>query len=202
MPIRVAIVDDHRLVREGLAKILAADPEVEVVGEAGRGDETVRLVRACSPDVLLLDIALPDVDGLTVAERVTAACPQVRVLMLSMHAESEYGTAALERGAHGLVGKTASPERLLKAIRTVASGAILPVEGGLSPREREVLALVASGATNEEIADRLGIRPRTVAGHCERLMAKLDVHTRAGLLAHGRRVGLSRADISREAEQD
>ena len=190
MAIRVAIVDDHRLVREGLSKVLGTAPGIEIVGEAGCGADAVALVAACGPDVVLLDIALPDVDGLTVVERILATAPDTRVLMLSMHSESEYASAALARGAYGLVGKSASPETLIDAIRTVASGEILPIEGALSSREREVLALVAQGCTNDEIADRLGIRVRTVDGHCERLMRKLDVHTRAGLLAHGRRLGL------------
>jgi DNA-binding NarL/FixJ family response regulator len=107
-----------------------------------------------------------------------------------MHSEPEYAAAALARGAHGLVGKSESPETLVGAIRTVAAGKTLPLEGALSSREREVLALVAEGCANDEIADRLGIRVKTVDGHCERLMRKLDVHTRAGLLAHGRRLGL------------
>jgi DNA-binding NarL/FixJ family response regulator len=191
MAIRVAIVDDHRLVREGLSKVLSAAPGIEVVGEAGRGMDAVPLVVSCRPDVVLLDIALPDVDGLTAVEQVLAASPDTRVLMLSMHSESEYAAAAAERGAHGLVGKSASPAALINAIRTIASGGVLPVEGALSAREREVLALVAGGWTNDEIAARLRIRLKTVDGHCERLMRKLGIHTRAGLLAHGRRVGLA-----------
>jgi len=195
MAIRIAIVDDHRLVREGLVRVLGADPGIEVVGEAGRGEEAVALVAACAPDVLLLDIALPDVDGLTVVERVLESAPGVRVLMLSMHSEPEYAAAARERGAHGLVGKSAEPEALIGAIRAVAAGEAVPVEGALSRREREVLALVADGRTNDEIADRLGIRVKTVDGHCERLMAKLDLHTRAGLVAHGCRIRSSQAGV-------
>jgi len=188
MAIRVAIVDDHRLVREGLAQVLGVEPGIEVVGEAGRGEDAAALAAACAPDVLLLDIALPDVDGLTTAERVLEEAPDTRILMLSMHSEPEYAAAARERGAHGLVGKSAPPETLIDAIRAVAAGEVVPVEGALSHREREVLALVADGSTNDEIADRLGIRVKTVEGHCERLMAKLDLHTRAGLVAHGRRI--------------
>ena len=196
MSIRVAIVDDHRLVREGLMQVLTAEAGIEVVAEAGRGADAVALVCEFAPDVLLLDIALPDIDGLTVAELARAASPATRILMLSMHAESAYAAAALERGAHGLIGKSSSPEELIDAIRAVASGKRLSVQGALSPRERQVLGLIAAGATNDEIAARLRIRPKTVEGHCERLMAKLDIHTRAGLLAHGRRIGLPETDAA------
>jgi len=195
MAIRVAIVDDHRLVREGLARVLGAEPGIEVVGEAGRGEDAAALAVACAADVLLLDIALPDVDGLTTVERVLEETPNTRILMLSMHSEPEYAAAARERGAHGLVGKSAAPEALIDAIRAVAAGEVIPVEGALSRREREVLALVADGCANDEIADRLGIRVKTVDGHCERLMAKLDLHTRAALVAHGRRVRSTEAGI-------
>jgi DNA-binding NarL/FixJ family response regulator len=190
MAIRVALVDDHRLVREGLARVLAAAPGIDVVGTCARADEALTLVSNVRPDVLLLDIALPDSDGLSVIGQVVEVSRTTRVLMLSMHSEPEYAAAAVERGAAGLVGKDASPDDLLRAVRAVAAGATLPVEGALTPREREVLAHVAAGLTNEEIARDLGIREKTVAGHCERMMRKLDVHTRAGLVAHGRRVGL------------
>jgi len=189
MTIRVAIVDDHQLVREGLKRVLSAEAEFVVVAEAGRGGDVQAIVLDHAPDVLLLDIALPDVDGLTVIEQILEKAPETRVLMLSMHAEPEYATAAVARGAYGLVGKSASAETLFDAIRTVASGEKLPPERTLSPREREVLTLITSGRTNGEIAVSLGIRPKTVEGHCERLMRKLDIHTRAGLVAHGRRIG-------------
>jgi DNA-binding NarL/FixJ family response regulator len=188
MPIRVAIVDDHRLVREGLKKVLASEAGIDVVADGASGDDAVRLATDARPDVLLLDIALPDVDGLTALSSILEVAPESRILMLSMHSEPEYAAAALDRGARGLVGKAASQEALVEAIRTVAAGGTLAASRPPSSREREVLALIAEGLSNPEIAERLGIRPKTVEGHCQRLMKKLGIHTRAGLVAHGRRV--------------
>ena len=188
-PIRVAIVDDHRLVRDGLCSVLGAEADLEVVGASGSGREVSVLVAEFRPDVLLLDIALPDADGLSLIAEVRRDSPGTRVLMLSMHSEPEYVAAAVERGAAGLIGKDAAPDALVAAIRAVARGETLPVEGTLTEREREVLAGIAAGLSNREIAEKLGIRSKTVEGHCERLMRKLDIHTRAGLVAHGRRVG-------------
>jgi DNA-binding NarL/FixJ family response regulator len=110
--------------------------------------------------------------------------------MLLMHSEGEYAAAAIERGAAGLVGKDAAPDRLVEAIRTVAAGGVLPVDVVLTPREREVLEQIGRGLANDEIAGELGISEKTVAGHCERMMQKLDIHTRAGLVAHALRIGL------------
>jgi len=189
MAIRIALVDDHRLVREGLARVLEA-AGFDLVGTGGRGHEAVSLAGTLRPNVLLLDIALPDCDGLSVIESVLDASPDTRVLILSMHSEPEYAAAAEACGASGLIGKDASPDELVRAVRAVAAGEKIPVEGVLTPRERDVLARIAEGRTNEEIARDLGICEKTVAGHCERMMRKLDVHTRAGLVAHGRRIGL------------
>jgi two-component system nitrate/nitrite response regulator NarL len=190
MPIRVAIVDDHRLVREGLTKVLGVEAGIEIVGACGLGAEVPSLLTELRPDVLLLDIALPDHDGLSLIETARERSPDTRVLMLSMHSEPEYAAAAVDRGACGLVGKDASPDVLVEAIRAVAAGSTLPVAGALTAREREVLAAITAGLPNSEIAEKLSIRAKTVEGHCERLMAKLDIHTRAGLVAHGRRLGL------------
>ena len=188
MPTRVAIVDDHRLVREGLKRVLDAQEDLQVVGECGTGSEVSELIFDCAPDVLLLDVTLPDVDGLTLIAKIRETRPEMHVLVLTMHSEAEYAAAAVERGASGLIGKDASSERLLGAIRTVAAGRAIPVERTLSSREREILDRIAAGASNEQIAEDLGIRVKTVEGHCERLMKKLDIHTRAGLVAYGRRL--------------
>jgi len=190
MPIRLAIVDDHRLVREGLKTILATAPDIDIVGEAGSAHDAMSLLGDARPDLLLLDIALPDGDGLAVLSEVRERFPEVRVLMLSMHSEPEYAVAATERGASGLVGKDGSPDVLLDAIRTAAAGGVLPVDRPLSSRERQILSRIAAGMANPEIAQSLGLSEKTVDGHIERIMSKVGIHTRAGLLAHGRRLGL------------
>ncbi|MCX6093541.1 MAG: response regulator transcription factor [Candidatus Bipolaricaulota bacterium] len=185
---RIAIVDDHALVRGGLARLLALEADFSVVGSCGDGAGALELAAALRPDVILLDIALPDVDGLDLIAKIRDRSPESRVLMLSMHSEPEYAAAAVARGARGLVAKSASAEALVEAIRRVAAGEILPSEERLSPREREILALVAAGRSNDEVAQELGIQRSTVDGHCERLMEKLDIHTRTALVAYGRRI--------------
>ncbi len=185
---RIAIVDDHALVRDGLARLLTLETDFWVVGSCGDGVGALELAAALRPDVILLDIALPDIDGLDLIAKVLDRSPESRVLMLSMHSEPEYAAAAVARGARGLVAKSASAEALVEAIRRVAAGETLPSEERLSPREREILALVAAGRSNDEVACELGIQRKTVDGHCERLMEKLDVHTRAALVAYGRRI--------------
>jgi len=190
MPIRLAIVDDHCLVREGLKTILATASDIDIVGEAGSAAGAMTLLEEARPDLLLLDIALPDGDGLTVLDDVRAQFPDVRVLMLSMHSEPEYAVAATKGGASGLVGKDGSPSTLLEAIRTAAAGGVLPVDRPLSERERQILSRIAGGMANGEIAESLGLSEKTIDGYIERIMSKVGIHTRAGLLAHGRRLGL------------
>ncbi len=185
---RIAIVDDHALVRDGLARLLGLEEDLTVVGSCGDGAGTLTLAAACRPDVLLLDIALPDADGLDLVAEIRRVSPETRVLMLSMHSEPEYAAEAIARGACGLVAKSASAEALVDAIRRVAAGETLPSLDRLSLREREILALVAAGRSNDEVARELGIQRKTVDGHCERLMQKLDIHTRAALVAYGRRI--------------
>ncbi|MDD5646741.1 MAG: response regulator transcription factor [Candidatus Bipolaricaulis sp.] len=185
---RIAIVDDHVLVRDGLARLLGTEGDFHIVGACGDGAGALQLAAAGRPDVVLLDIALPDVDGLDLIAAIRRTSPTTRILMLSMHSEPEYAAAALARGACGLVAKSATAEALVEAIRRVAAGETIPAEKGLSPREHEILTLVAAGRSNDEIADQLGLQRRTVEAHCQRLMEKLDVHTRAALVAYGRRI--------------
>ena len=189
MAIRVLLVDDHALVREALARLLSAQSDLEVVGTACDTANAIECAEELKPDVLLLDIALPDQDGLEAIGPILERTPGTRVLMLSMHAEPEYARIAVDRGAAGLVSKSDCPDALIAAIRAAARGETLPIEGELSPREREILEQITNGATNDEIGATLSIRLKTVEGHCERLMAKLDIHTRAGLVSYGRRLG-------------
>ena len=189
-PIRVAIADDHAVVREGLARLLDAYPEIEVVGTATDGLTAVGLARAHTPDVFLMDISMPGLDGISAIPRLTQASPDTRILALSMYDEPEYAQAAMRNGASGLVSKSASPEVLVAAIQ--AAFRREPIESGqpLSPRERQILSGIATGETNAQIASRLSIRPKTVDHHCQRLMEKLNIHTRPGLIAYAKRIGI------------
>lgn len=190
MPIRVAIVDDHWMVRDALSDLISAEPDIDVIASVGNGADAMRTAEATRPDVVLLDIALPDRNGLDLICRIRDRSPQTRVLVLSMHSEPEYAAAARASGAGGLIGKTVPIEDLIEAIHTVARGDSIPVEGELTERERDVLARIADGATSEDIASALGLRPKTVEAYGQRLMAKLGVHTRAGLISSARRIGL------------
>jgi DNA-binding NarL/FixJ family response regulator len=190
MAIRVAIVDDHRLVRDALSDLLSAEPDIEVVASVGDGAAAVRATGETRPDVLLLDIALPDANGLDLIDRIRKGSPTTGVLVLSMHSEPEYAAAARERGARGLIAKSAPVEQLIEAIHTVADGDSIPVDGEMTEREREILKLIGQGATNDEIASALNLRPKTVEAYGQRVMAKLGVRTRAGLIGCARRIGL------------
>jgi DNA-binding NarL/FixJ family response regulator len=190
MPIRVAIVDDHRLVRDALSNLISGEPDIDVVASVGDAAAALQAVRQTSPDVLLLDIALPDANGLDLIGRIREDSPATRVLVLSMHSEPEYAAVARARGARGLIAKSAPIEELIEAIHAVADGGSIPVEGELTGREREILTRIGQGATNDEIAAVLSLRPKTVEAYAQRLMAKLGVGTRAGLVGHARRISL------------
>jgi DNA-binding NarL/FixJ family response regulator len=179
------------MVREGLSRVLGAEAGFEIVGTCGDGAGALGLVARCHPDVVLLDLALPDRDGLDLIGPMVERSPKTRILILSMFSEPEYAAAALDRGAFGLVAKSASPETLIDAIRRVARGDAIPAEHVLTAREQEVLTRLAAGDGNDEIAAALGIQCKTVEGYCQRLMDKLGIHTRAGLIAHARRANFS-----------
>jgi len=182
--IRLLIVEDHALVREGLVRLLAAHPGLDVVGEAEGATDAIDLVRTRKPDVVLLDIALAETSGLDLIKPILAENTGTRVLMVTMHDEPGFATAAIERGAMGLVSKDATVEDLAQAIGAARRGEILHPEGALSEREREVLGRISEGDTDAEIAERLSISRKTVEGHTQRIMAKLAIHTRAGLVAY------------------
>jgi DNA-binding NarL/FixJ family response regulator len=190
MPIRVAIVDDHRLIRDALSDLISAEPDIDIVASVGDGAAAVQAAGEARPDVLLLDIALPDANGLDLIGRIREHSPATRVLVLSMHSEPEYAAAARKRGARGLIAKSAPVEDLIDAIRTVADGDSIPVVGELTEREREILKHIGHGATNDEIASALDLQPKTVEAYGQQLMAKLGVRTRAGLIGRARRVDL------------
>jgi DNA-binding NarL/FixJ family response regulator len=199
--IRVLIVDDHPVVRKGISACLAQQQHVEVVGEAADGKEALRKIRELAPDIVLLDIKMPHMDGLALTEMLRKEAPKVKVLILSMHSNTDYVLRILQAGASGYVLKGAPPEELVRAIETVNAGQVFfsPqvasaalnqfVRGENDPsgtsrltaREREVLIHIADGYSNKEIAHRLGIGVRTIETHRERIMRKLNIHSVAGL---------------------
>jgi DNA-binding NarL/FixJ family response regulator len=199
--IRVAVVDDHAVVREGIRRVLEGEPGVVVVGEGANGDEALALVAAQRPDVLVMDVAMPGRSGLQVAAELHRQGSTTRVMMLSMYDQPEYVLESVKSGARGYLLKDSPPAELRRAVRAVFNGeqffppavaarltdalrAPVPQAAAtdvLTPREKEVLIGVAGGETNKEIAARLGISHRTVETHRESLMAKLDIRTVAGL---------------------
>jgi two-component system NarL family response regulator len=211
MGIRIAVAEDQQMVRELLIALLARESGFELAGEAGTGHDAIALARAAHPDVLVLDVALPDLDGAEVARRVRAAQPQVRILALSIHSDEQYVRRMLKAGADGYVVKSGALADLVEAIRSIAQGkmylsqAVLPHAVGrtgappfareaarLGHREREVLALIAEGKHSADIAARLGITTATVEVHRRNIMHKLDLHTIAQLTKYAVREGLSR----------
>lgn len=214
-PIRVLLADDHTLVRAGIRGLLKALPGIEVVGEAGEGHEALRLAQTLQPNVVLLDIGMPGLNGLEVTARLTKSDPKIRVVILSMHLSEEYVLQALRAGAAAYLLKGSAVSELEVAIRAVARGETYlspPVSkrvvddyvsrtGGetdplaaLTPRQREILQLVAEGHTSKEIGQRLGVSYRTVEVHRNQLMKRLNVHDLPGLVRFAMRVGLVEAD--------
>jgi DNA-binding NarL/FixJ family response regulator len=213
--IRVLLADDHALVRAGLRKLLESLPEVNVVAEASNGREALRLIEQHHPDIVLMDIAMPGLNGLEATACVTETFPHCRVIMLSMHLNEEYVIQALRSGASGYLLKDSGSAELEIAVRAVAHGETYlspPVskqiiadyvqrvsgEAGpfeyLTPRQREVLQLIAEGHTTQEIALRLGLSVKTIESHRAQLMERLDIHDIAGLVRYAIRVGLASAE--------
>ena len=199
--IKLLVVDDHPVVRKGISLCLSRHETFEIAGEAGDGRDAIRKARELNPDIMLMDINMPHMSGLAVAEQMRREMPKIKVLILSMNSNTDYVLRVLQSGARGYVLKDASPEELVRAIETVYAGETYFsadvarvalnqfVRGGagnptvpkLTNREREVLTFVADGLSNKEIAGQLGIGVRTVETHRERTMRKLDIHTVAGL---------------------
>ena len=207
--IKVLLVDDHPVVRKGLYSCLANQPNLNVVGEAANGAEAILKVRELQPDIVLMDIYMPEMDGLAVTEHLRYEWPQLKVLILSMYSHREYVLRIIKAGARGYVLKDAPPDELVRAIEAVHAGETYftpsvarialnqfvseadlndPLSR-LSEREREVLTHIAEGKSNKEIAIALNIGVRTIETHRERIMQKLAIHNVAGLtkfaLAHG-----------------
>lgn len=209
-PAQLVIADDHALVRGGLRELLGRLPEVAVVGEAADGLATLEAVRELEPEVLLLDVAMPRVNGLEVLAQLTRERRATRVLMVSMHGQEEYVLRALDLGAAGYLRKDAGCEQLAEAVRTVLRGGTYLSPGleravhayrertggaadplaGLTPRQRQVLQLIAEGHTTRQVAAALGIRYKTADAHRRNLMRALGVHDLAALVRLAVRTGL------------
>jgi DNA-binding NarL/FixJ family response regulator len=220
-PVRVLLADDQALVRTGFRMVLASQPDLEVVGEAADGDQAVHRTRALDPDVVLMDVRMPHLDGVEATRRIADQAPRSRVLILTTFDLDEYAFAGLRAGASGFLLKDVPPEQLIDAVRAVAAGDAvvaprvtqrlletfagqLPVDGlrrapgehpalaALTPREREVLLEVAAGRSNREIADRLVLTEATVKTHVGRILAKLDLRDRVQVVVFAYRNGLVR----------
>jgi len=211
--IRVLVVDDHTIVRDGICALLKLAGDIEVVGEAANGREALEMVRKLMPDVMLIDIAMPNMNGLEATRHIRKEFPRVRVLVLTQYDDKEHVFWAIEAGANGFISKTAASSDLASGIRSVYRGesflspsaakfliedyqteANLRKEQDpykqLSDREREILKLLAEGCTTREIADMLVISAKTVEGHKTNLMSKLDIHNRTDLVKYALRKGI------------
>ncbi len=213
-PVRVLICDDHPMFREGLRGLVGAAPDLEVAGEAGTGTQAVDLVSSAVPDVVLMDLQMPNLNGIEATRAIVAAGSEVAVLMLTMFDDDSSVFAAMRAGARGYVLKGAGPEELLLAIRAVAHGEAIfspqiarrlmdyfshlrppaaPPQAfpELTTREREILTLVAQGRRNAQIAGELFISPKTVTNHITNILAKLQAADRTEAILRAREAGLA-----------
>ncbi len=210
--IRVVVADDHAFVREGTVELLQRAGGMHVVGQAADGAEALRLVASTHPDVLLLDLAMPGMDGLEVARRVQSISPLTRVVALTAHEEQPYVLAMLQAGAAGYLSKSSRGHEVIQAVRAAAAGETVfspsiargvtrsalgesDLDQGLTPRELDVLRAAARGLGNKQIAEELAMSPRTVQTHLTRVFAKLGVSSRTEAVLLAVQRGWVRADI-------
>ncbi len=216
MKTRLLLVDDHAVVRSGLRMLLSGHTELEIVGEAGTAEEALQKTGELHPDLILMDIGLPDKTGIEATREIKRNFPDVKIVALTIHEDEEYFFQMLNAGASGYVPKRAAPEELLTAIRAAAAGEVYlypsmakllvrdylsaerPAEekanlDGLTDREHEVLTHLAEGSSNEEIAAALVISPKTVERHRENIMRKLNLHSRSELVRYAIRKGIIKA---------
>ncbi|EHR73508.1 response regulator containing a CheY-like receiver domain and an HTH DNA-binding domain [Burkholderiales bacterium JOSHI_001] len=206
---KVLLADDHALVRQGLRALIDAMPDAEVIAEASNGHEALAAARRLDPDVALLDIAMPQLNGIETAARLSQECPRTKVVMLSMHTTAQYVTAAIRAGALGYVIKDAAVDDLAQALREAAQGrsyvsvsvsghlvqalqrpSVTPGLDQLSSRQREILQMIAEGHSTRGIGELLHISPKTVETHRAELMRRLGIHDVAGLTRYAIREGL------------
>jgi len=216
MKIRLLLVDDHAVVRTGLRMLLEGESDMEIVGEAENASEALNKISLLKPEVVLMDIGLPDMSGIDATRSIKQLAPDTAVVALTIHEDEEYFFKMLDAGASGYVPKRAAPEELITAIRVTAQGEVYlyptlakllvsdyltqsqqpnkqATLDGLTPREYEVLTLLADGASNTEIAEQFNISPKTVARHRENIMGKLGLHSRAELVKYAIRKGIIEA---------
>ena len=211
--IKILMVDDHALMRDGIGALLGLHDDIEIVGEASEGKEAIKKARELAPDVIIMDIAMPGMDGLEATRRIRKENPKMKVLVLTQYDTREYILSAIKAGAAGYIPKRALGSELVAAIRTVyqgnsflypsAAAALIEVYlhqseeepyDRLTAREREILKLIAEGHTSREIADMLFISLKTVLGHRAKTMEKLDIHNRTELIKYAMRKGLISMD--------
>jgi two-component system response regulator NreC len=213
MSIRIMIVDDHQVVRAGMRMMLESQPDLEIVGECANGEEALQQVEELNPDVIVMDVTMPGMNGIEATRLIKQKMPQVAVLAMTIHEGSDYFFQMLQAGASGYVPKRVASTDLIQAIRVVASGQVYlepsvatalvgdyldrVKEGseqdsydGLTAREREVLTLIAQDKNNQEIANLLTISVKTVERHRENIMSKLELHSRTELVKYAIRKGL------------
>lgn len=215
MTTRLFLVDDHAVIRSGLKMLLENEQDMEIVGEAENARDAIQDAILLKPDVILMDIGLPDMSGIEATREIKKRMPDTSIVALTIHEDEEYFFKMLDAGASGYVPKRAAPEELLTAIRAAANGQVYLypslakllvrdyLSGGrpaseqnaseLTDREQEVLTYLAEGASNEEIALALVISPKTVARHRENIMRKLNLHSRAELVRYAIRKGIIKA---------
>ncbi|MEM1188347.1 MAG: response regulator transcription factor [Pseudomonadota bacterium] len=216
MPATVVLADDHRLVREGLRSVLADASDIEVVGEAENGRDSIALVRRLKPSIIVMDVSMPDLNGIDATRKIVETGLETRVLALSGHRDEMFVKGMLQAGASGYLLKDCASEELLTAIRTLTgggmhvspavasivvadylahvAGTVTPKEAALSTREREVLQLIAEGLTTARIAERLNLSVKTVESHRAKVMDKVGVRNIAGLTKYAIRHGLTTID--------
>lgn len=210
--LRLILVDDHPIVRTGMRMLFQAEPDLEIVGEADSGPMAIEMVQKLKPDVVIMDVAMPGMNGIEATRRIKEMNPQTQVLALTMHEDEQYFFEMLRAGASGYVPKRAAPDDLVSAVRVVAEGNVflyatlarflmrdmveksadVPAlsDDVLTQRERQVLTFIAEGYTNRQIADALVISVKTVERHRENIMAKLDMHDRVELVKYAIKKGL------------
>ena len=219
----ILIIDDHPLFREGLKAIVERDNRFQVVGEAGTGRQGLRKAKQLKPDLAVIDISLPDINGIQVTSEMRSLLPATRVMIVSMHSKIDYIAEAFQAGATGYVAKDSASDRLVQGLESVLKGEYyldssvshqvveklmkLPVReakitdaeyGALTPREQEVMRLLAEGSAPKEIADKLCISPKTVENHRANIMKKLDIHSTMELVRYAARLGLIDVDLWKE----